>query len=616
MKYCVKCCRRIADGDPSRTVAVFGCEHCDSRQPMSNQQPSVDSVVADPTRGTFGRVLNHHIPEIASFYRRSATKGAYALPEELSPIMYQVWIADTRGESFEVGQDLMELHERDKSFWIWVKEATEGAARDGRIQPESDFVGNIAWLLNRHPSLNLRGAIERYCDSLRRGSSRVASPGEIETARGWMTKEAQGWLTRNDIKFYEGPLTILPTTTLQRALAQFAGTPDVHFAPNIPQDKLTNARQACDVPGKEALAVLIDCTFWGSAKDCVLFGSRGIYYLNSTKSTAYLPGFEGFLPYAEFPNRTFNHTETDTEVSLGSGQRLSLMGSKVKSAQLVSMLELIRNEVTAKQKRTQTSLGLSGIPGMAALKTLLMEDVVNVLRNPEEYRKYRISIPNGILFYGPPGCGKTFVAQKLAGELNYNFFEVSPGTIASPYIHDTVLKVRSIFENAAGNAPAVLFVDEFEGMVPSRREMGSDSQYKSEEVNEWLVQIGSCVERKILFIAATNEPWKIDEAIMRTGRLDKKVYIGPPDCAAIGEMLRFHLEGRPLTSAEVPQMFAEQIQGQGYSASDLKALADEAAKIALKERSPISVNHLERATVERVPPSISKEQADVYLAFR
>ena len=309
-------------------------------------------------------------------------------------------------------------------------------------------------------------------------------------------------------------------------------------------------------------------------------------------------------------------TENDSQVSLGSGERLSLTCSQVNSGQLIAMLEIVRKEVTAKQKRTETSLGLSGISGMTALKTLLMEDIVNVLQNPEEYKKYRIAIPNGILFYGPPGCGKTFVAQRLAAEPDYNFFEVSPGTIASPYIHDTVLKVRSIFQGAAGSAPAVLFVDELEGMVPSRRAMGPEDQYKSEEVNEWLVQIGSCVERKILFIAATNEPWKIDEAIMRTGRLDKKVYIGPPDRQAIGEMLRFHLEGRPVTDAEVPQMFAEQIQGQGYSASDLKALADEAAKLALKERSPISINHLERAAVERVPPSISKEQEDVYLAFR
>jgi len=557
-------------------------------------------------------VLNHSAPEIASFYRKIASFGAYTLPEEVSPLLFHAWVADTRGESFEVGQNAFEQSERWGAFYVWLKEATEGAAREGHIEQADDEIGDLAWLLHRNPSLTLRGTTELYCEHLRCGRAHVvANPDEIETARRWLKEEVRGWLTRNNIKFYGGPLTIIPSTALQRALAQFAGKPDVYFAPSIPQDKLTNAFGQCFVNlqvKNESIAGLIDCTFWGSAKDHVLFGSRGIYHHNS--------GSGGFLPYSEFPNRTFNYTENASEVSLGNEERLKLSFSRVNPEQLISMLELIRKEVTARQERTETSLGLSGIPGMAALKTLLTDDVVKVLRNPEEYKKYRISIPNGILFYGPPGCGKTFVARRLARELDYNFFEVSPGTIASPYIHDTVLKVRSIFENAAGSAPAVLFVDEFEGMVPSRREMSSEHQYKSEEVNEWLVQIGSCVERKILFIAATNEPWKIDEAIMRTGRLDKKVYIGPPDRPAIGEMLRFHMEGRPLMTAEIPEMFAEQIQNRGFSASDLKVLVDEAAKIALKEHSPISIDHLQRAAVERVPPSISKEQADVYLAFR
>lgn len=590
MKYCTECGEKIfASSDI--------CPYCGGRQP-------VDGV------STAG-VLNYRVPEIAFAYRRMATFAAYALPEEVPLPLLHIWIADTRGESFAIGQTLDELDEGLRAFRIWFKEAVESAAREGHIEiADSDdcHIQTIAALLSRDRHVNHRQAIERWCQQLRSGNP-VATLDEIKSAKSWLRHEVCQWLTRNGIKYYDVQLTIIPNTALQRALGQFKGNPDVLFSPDIPQDKLANALVECGVPNKETIAVLIDCTIWGSAKDAVLFGSRGVYYHNSG-------GFAGFLPYVEFPNRTFNYTEVESQVSLGCGERLSLSGSQVNTAQLVSMLELIRKEVVAKQKRPENPEGLSGIPGMTALKRLLLEDVVHVLRNPEEYRKYRISIPNGILFYGPPGCGKTFVAQRLAGELNYNFTEVSPGTIASSYVHGTVSKVRSIFEQAARGAPALLFVDEFEGMVPSRRQLGSEDQYKSEEVNEWLVQIGSCVERKILFIAATNEPWKIDEAIMRTGRLDKKVYIGPPDCEAIGEMLRFHLEGRPVTSTDVSQIFADQIQGQGYSASDLKALADEAAKMALKERSPISVNHLERAAVERVPPSISKEQEDVYLTFR
>ena len=253
---------------------------------------------------------------------------------------------------------------------------------------------------------------------------------------------------------------------------------------------------------------------------------------------------------------------------------------------------------------------------MAELKKVLLEDVVDALKNAEEYKKYRISIPNGILFYGPPGCGKTFVAQRLATELDYNFFEISPGTIASPYIHESVLKIRSIFENAARSAPAMMFVDEFEGLVPSRRDLGAEAQYKAEEVNEWLVQIGSCADRKILFIAATNEPWKIDDAVQRTGRIDKKIYIGPPDSLALKEMLAYHLDGRPLIAPDVPQEFARMIEGLGYSASDVKVLVEEASKLAMRDRAAITCCHLQRAAAERVPPSISNETQELYMAFR
>jgi transitional endoplasmic reticulum ATPase len=149
-----------------------------------------------------------------------------------------------------------------------------------------------------------------------------------------------------------------------------------------------------------------------------------------------------------------------------------------------------------------------------------------------------------VLLYGPPGCGKTFIARRLAKELNYNFTEVSPAAVASPYIHDTVLKISNMFQDAARNAPALIFVDEFEGLVPARSDLGVGEQYKAEEVNEWLVQLSSCAERRILFVAATNEPWKIDQAVQRTGRLDKKIYVGPPDREAIIEILNHHLAVR------------------------------------------------------------------------
>ncbi len=160
-----------------------------------------------------------------------------------------------------------------------------------------------------------------------------------------------------------------------------------------------------------------------------------------------------------------------------------------------------------------------------------------------------------------------------------------------------------------------MFVDEFEGLVPARSGLGGEQRFKAEEVNEWLVQIGSCAQKRILFVAATNEPWLIDLAVRRSGRLDKKIYVGPPDEAAIDEMLRFHLRGRYVDAQISTKRFAADISALGYSASDLKLIVDEASKMAMGLDQPIDATHLERAATERVPPSISDELQLAYSEF-
>ena len=150
--------------------------------------------------------------------------------------------------------------------------------------------------------------------------------------------------------------------------------------------------------------------------------------------------------------------------------------------------------------------GLAAVAGMSVLKAQLQEEVVDVFRDPERFKKYGISIPNGILFFGPPGCGKTYIARQLANELGYSFFEIVPSDIGSSYVHGTALKIRETFDEAAKKAPSILFIDEFEALVPSRDSVGSGHQYKAEEVNEFLTQMDGCSDRRVLLIAATNQP--------------------------------------------------------------------------------------------------------------
>ena len=248
--------------------------------------------------------------------------------------------------------------------------------------------------------------------------------------------------------------------------------------------------------------------------------------------------------------------------------------------------------------------GLDKVAGMHALKDLLRREVIDPVRNPEPYRKYGLSIPNGILLYGPPGCGKTHIARQLAEELGHYFVEIIPSELASPYIHQTVMRIRELFDSAAEQAPAVVFIDEFEALVPSREGLGGHQQYKSEEVNEFLAHLNSCSEKGIFVIAATNQPQKIDPAVRRTGRLDKLIYVGPPDLEARREMLAFHLEGRPLAPDTDIERLAEAVNG--YSASDLRFLVDEAARDALRRRQPISIDSFQFA-MARIQPSVTSE---------
>lgn len=256
--------------------------------------------------------------------------------------------------------------------------------------------------------------------------------------------------------------------------------------------------------------------------------------------------------------------------------------------QLKRQLKLVPAKNTNPKSQMQPTLNWDGVAGMRELKAIFERDIILPLREPEIYKVYKVSLPNGVLLYGPPGCGKTFIARKLAQVLNYNFKEIKPSDLASIYVHGTQDKIGQLFADAKAESPCMLFFDEIEAFVPNRSG-GSVGFHYQAEVNEFLVHLNECEKNKILVIGATNLPNLIDPAVRRPGRLDKKIFVAPPDLEARGEALIMYMKDRPQTDIDFVHL-AEQTEC--YTFAEIELVVNEAAREALGKRTPISTETL------------------------
>lgn len=268
-----------------------------------------------------------------------------------------------------------------------------------------------------------------------------------------------------------------------------------------------------------------------------------------------------------------------------------------------------------KKKTTYSSVakgkGFSAIAGMQDLKNQLQVDVIDALRNPEEYEKYGVTIPNGMLLFGPPGCGKTFFAKHFAEEVGFNFMLIKPSSLKSRYVNATQENIAKMFEEAEENAPTIIFIDEMNELVPNR---DSDAHEMSKSaVNEMLAQMDRTGEKGIFIIGATNYPHMIDPAILRAGRLDKKFYLSPPDFEARKAMFEMYLKSRPIDFGLDYEKLANLTDN--FVAADIELLVNDASRNALKNKGRISMETLENI-LKDYKPSVSINELNKYEELR
>ncbi|MBB5906043.1 AAA family ATPase [Actinoalloteichus hymeniacidonis] len=284
-------------------------------------------------------------------------------------------------------------------------------------------------------------------------------------------------------------------------------------------------------------------------------------------------------------------------------------GPRIAQQDLLDALRTVRPIAMSTTDSLQTGgLTLDDVGDMAETKQSLTEAVLWPLQYPDSFARLGVKPPRGVLLYGPPGCGKTFLVRALAGTGALNVLSVKGAELLDKWVGESERAVRELFHRAAEAAPALVFLDEVDALAPRRGQSG-DSGVADRVVAALLTELdGVQPLREVVVVAATNRPELIDPALLRPGRLERMVYVPPPDTEARAAILASASKNTPL--AEDVDLTALAAELSGYSAADCTALIREAALTAMREdlaAAEVTGDHLDTAR-KAVRPSLDPAQ--------
>ncbi len=250
------------------------------------------------------------------------------------------------------------------------------------------------------------------------------------------------------------------------------------------------------------------------------------------------------------------------------------------------------------------TLKLADVGGMEDVKRRLNIAFIGPLRNPDVLRAYGRTLRGGLLLYGPPGCGKTYIARATAGEIGARFIAIGLNDVLSMWLGESERHMHELFDSARRHAPCVLFFDEIDAIGQRRAQMRNSAGRNV--VNQLLAEMDGVDTNNdgIFVLGATNHPWDVDPGLLRPGRFDRMAVVLPPDQPARAAILGSHLKGKPVRGVDVERLAA---RTDGFSGADLAHLCESAIEYAVEESlagaepRPVGGRDFDRALKELRP---------------